>query len=809
MGSLRLWSIATAVGISIAVPTLAASLRGAFVESPGDAPLAAVEVVLRRAADSTVVAHTLSAANGRFALESLPLGAYLFRASLLGHMSLTRSDIVLTEQVPTVDLGTLSLAVSALDMPGVAITTERATTIVAPDRNIYLTKDMPAAASGTAIDILRTVAELDVDIEGRVSLRGSAGVNIQINGRATPIKGDALTTYLRQFPADRIERIEVIANPSAKFDPEGTAGIVNIVLKEDVDLGLSGSVSLTAGQSYSGPGARIAWQKGPLTLFGGLSANVGNSEYRVATWRQNLLALPVTYLQTTGLTDSKSGYGNVDLSIDYALTKRIALYGTVNSYLNRFDSDALTHYAVLDSAQVASSLYDRTSDSDYDGGANTFTLGMQHVVQKGRDERVAEFMLNDSNNDNLTLGTSRRFLPAGPDDPVSDQSIASEQTDRSWELSDTRPLTALGTNGKLELGYKGSDRRNTKSVRLEYFDGDDLVVTPLSGTADDMHHERFHSGYATLGSTFGRLSLQVGARAEAANTTFEVRSSGRSYDNDYRSLFPSANFAWDFGGGRTTRLTYSKRIERPGAFFLNPEVPSPDSLNRFVGNPALSPKYTHSYGLEASWTGSRGMLQVSPFYRETVDNWDQITRVDSAGVATTTWENASSLRLLGASFTASLRQTQRIGGTLGLSLFREAHDAANVMGGSRTDVTNWSVRGNVTFKATKSLDLQAYLRFNPRQTLAQGRVATLMYSNVSARLKVNEQVSVSLWINDPFDRYEYSLETRDAAHVQTTISRYGLRGLAATLNWAWGKPPEQKQRRQSGEAPQQPDAGAP
>lgn len=797
--------LATAATAALAASAEAAAIRGRFVEPPGDAPLAAVEVVARRAADSTVVAHTLSGTDGRFTLDGLPLGTYLLRASLLGHATLHRAGLELTEQAPVLELGTLPLAVAALALPGITATTERATSTVAPDRNIYLTKDMPAAASGMAVDILRTVSELEVDIEGRVSLRGSSSVNVQINGRPTPMTGDALATYLRQFPASRIERIEVIANPSARFDPEGTAGIVNLVLKDDVDLGLSGSLTLTAGLRYNGPSARVAWQKGPLSVFGGLSGNLGTGEFEYRSARQNLLAQPMSYFDVASGSDSRSGNANADLSVDYVLGKRFTFYSTFNQFINSFESDGLSHFALFDSARAVTSLYDRVSQGDYDGNTSSITLGLQHVVQKGRDERVLEFLSSVARNDNLTRGNSVRFLPTGPDDPRSEHAIASAQVNRSWEMSDTRPVPALGASGKLELGYRGSDRRNTRSAQLEYFEGDSLVLTPLSSATDDVHHERFHSGYVTLGSTFGKLSLQLGARAEAANTSFEVRATARTYDNDYRSLFPSANIAWDFGAGRTARVTYSKRIERPSSNFLNPFVPSPDSLNRSIGNPDLAPKYTHSYALEASWSGSRGMLRLSPFLRETIDNWDQVTLVDSSGVATTTWRNASSIRLIGSSFTGSLRQTKRLGGTVSVSVFRERHDAANIASGSQREATNWSANGNAIFKATNSLDLQLFLGYNPARTLAQGRVAAFSHTNLSARFKHNDRLSSSLWVSDPFRLYRYELETRDAAHVQNSFSRYASRGFALTVTWAWGKPPEQKQRRQTSESPQTPE----
>src|SRR5689334_2648192 len=176
----------------------AASVHGTFVGGSPVAPLEGVEVVLRRAADSTVVAHTVTGADGRFRLDSLAVGRYLLRASLLGHQP-WRSDVVLSESAPDLDLGRNTLAISAIAVKGTEVTSERATAIIAPDRNIYLTKDMPSATTGNATDVLRSVPELDVDIDGHVSIRGSTSVNVQFNGRVSPLKGDDLVNYLRQM----------------------------------------------------------------------------------------------------------------------------------------------------------------------------------------------------------------------------------------------------------------------------------------------------------------------------------------------------------------------------------------------------------------------------------------------------------------------------------------------------------------------------------------------------------------------------------------------------------------------------------
>lgn len=788
--------IAVALTLLLGPPAAhAASVSGAFVERGGGQPLPGVEVVLRAASDSAVVAHTATDSAGRFRLDGLALGRYLLRASLLGYRSHTRDDVVLTDSAPDLELGAVPLAISPIALPGVETSTARSSVIVTSDRNIYLAKDLPGAGAGSTTDLLRSVPELEVDINDQVSLRGSSSVTIQINGRTSPLKGEALTAFLRQLPGSRIERIEVIANPSAKFDPEGMAGIVNIVTSEPLDLGWSGSVHTSLGDRNRGQGARAAWQQGRLTLHGGLSGYWGRYQYRYDDERHNLLAQPPSVYRFGSDTEYRSGFGVADASFDFAFDRRSTLYATASGYLSSGRSDALSGSVLSDGSQGVTSSYDRTSDGDSDWRSGTGTLGFSHVVEKSRNEWTLELRHNESPSRSSTDAIQHLLVPVDTLGQVSQQRGDDRTRERSLQLDDTFPL---GRKGKLELGYRGAERRTASTNRLDFSSGS--VPDALS---DYVHRERFHSGYATVGSTFGRLSLQAGLRSEAANTTFEVIPRATSHDNDYRSVFPSANAAWDLGGGRTLRLTYSRRIERPSPWLLNPDVPTLDSLNRTEGNPFLGPKYTHSWSLDASWAGSRGLLRLSPFHRRTVDNWDQFKTVDSLGMAVTTWRNASSIRTVGTSLVASLRQAGRLGGTLNLSLYREMHDASNLSLSARRDATIWSLGGNVTFKANKVLDLQSFAHYRPAQTLAQGRTSGSLYLTLGARWKVTEKAWASLYLSDPFKLWKYEVVTSDASYTQTSTNRGSMRRASLAFGWSWGKPPETKQRKQAEEQPQQ------
>ena len=780
------------VGLCFALTAHAASLQGTFVEKGTKTPLAGVEVVLLAATDSAVVAHASTGADGRVQFDSLRVARYVLRASLLGYGTYTRPDIELTASSPRFELGRVELAVSAIALKGVETSTARATAILGADRNIYLAKDIP---SNTATELLRAVPELDVDINDRVSIRGSNSVTVQINGRKSPLDGDALAAFLRQFPASRIERVEVMANPSAKFDPERMAGIVNIVTKEPLDLGLSGSTNMTLGSTGGGPGARVAWQQGKLTLYGGVSGWSSRSNYLSDDRRENLLAQPVSTYRTHTDTDNRGVFGNLDLSSDLAFDKRLTLYATLNGSGSGNRSDGFATGEITTAMAGVTSAYRRDSNTDSDWNSGNATVGFTHVVEKSRNEWTAELRMSESPSGYAADAVEHLLVPVASSGRISNFDNDSRSRDRSFQLDETIPF---GKQGKLEAGYRGVDRRNTVRTTLTV-----SQASTGAGLTDFEHQETFHSGYVTWGSTVRKLSFQAGVRGEAANTDLEVRTRRVTYANDYRSLFPSANLAYDFGKGRSMRLTYSKRIERPSPFFLNPDVPAIDTLLRTVGNPFLAPKYTHSFTLDASWNGSRGLLRISPFFRETIRNWDQFRIVDAQGVLVSTWRNASSVRTAGASVTASLRQTKRLGGTASLSVYREMHDASNISTAARRDATAWSLNGNATYSLTKKLDLQSYGRYNPTQTLAQGRVRGVLWMNIGARLKFlkDDKGWASLTLNDPFGLWKYEYETGDVSYHQRTTNRGTVRSIWASVGWSWGKPPETKQRKQSDDTP--------
>jgi outer membrane receptor protein involved in Fe transport len=824
------------------------TVTGTIAEAPAGRPLAAVTVTLQAAGDTSAVARAVTDQAGRFRLQA-PAGTYTLLASRLGFTSHRRPNVAVAAGAP-VDLGTISLSAATLLLEEVEVVTEASTAIVAADRTIYSTRDMPVAAGGMATDVLRSVPELEVDVNGGVQLRGTAA-QIYLNGRPAPMQGESLELFLQQFPADRIDRVEVIANPSARFEAEGAGGIVNIVLKRDVDLGLSGSLFTNAStRGEAGTGGRLTFQRGRLTLFGG--GFLRRSDRRTTSYdlRRNLLTQPITLLEQDAFNDREGWSGNLDLTGELQLTPRSTVRAELGVWSNRSDMDGVTVYTEMDEAEVALERYDRASVSSNRRLSADATLGFSHsfapVARQGRGgnegegggrgpggpgggpggmgggrpggfggggggpggfggggpgggggaflggEHLLSLEVEYENGDDDDFSRVTRHLLGLDDDlAVPDELRLDDNQEGEREVQARADyVRPLGERGRVELGYQARMQDTDEDRVLELFpDGDETVaaITTVTGFG---YRETFHSLYGTVAQVFGPLSAQVGLRAEQAATRLNVTGVADTFEHEYFSLFPSANLRYDLGGGREVRLSYARRVRRPQPGILNPIDRSNDPLNRFVGNPDIEPQYTNSFSLETSWTGTFGTLRLSPYYRRTVDDWTQIKTVDAQGVSTVTWENLASVESYGTSLTASIRPIHGVSGNFSVSGSREVRDASNLSTEFSGDAMRWSARGNVSARVTESLAVQAMGYYTPARDVPQGRISSSLMTHVGMRQQFwDGRGTLNLMVTDPLDLYRSSFETRDATHVQLGRSRWSARAAVLSFSYAFGRPP--------------------
>ena len=792
----------------------AGTVTGTVVEAPALRPLPAVRVTLRSAADTSRVAGGTTDAEGRFRIQGLAAGRYTLQASRLGFAAYRRADVVVPADGSPVDLGRIELAAATLLLDEVQVTTQAATAVVAADRTIYSTRDMPVAAGGMATDVLRSVPELEVDINGGVQLRGT-GAQIYLNGRPSPMTGESLQLFLQQFPADRIERIEVIPNPSARFEAEGAGGIVNIVLKKDVDLGLSGNLFLNGGtQGDAGAGGRLTWQRGRLTLFGGGFGRRSDRRTTSYDLRQNLLADPVTLLQQEGRTDRAELSGNVDLTAEWKLTERGTLRGEVGLWRNGFDADGVTLYTRMRADSTFIESYDRALLNENSRLSNSLAAGYRHRFGNAErdDHELSLDVEYDSGDGENWSRVRRRTLglegePAGTPVELTLDDFQDGRLELQASADYHRPW---GERGRVEVGYRAQRQDMDEARVLDVFADEDQAVAVVTTLTGFDYRETFHSAYATVSRTMGPVSAQLGLRAETVDTRLAVEGLDTVFTSSYFSLFPSGNVRWDVGGGRELRLAYSRRVRRPWARMLNPVNRSNDPLNRFVGNPAVDPHYTHSLSLDASWTSTFGTLRFSPYYRRTVDDWVQIRTADEQGVSTTTWQNLASVDSWGTSLTASVRPIRGISGSASVSGSREARNASNLAPEYSGVAMRWSARANLSADVTDSFALQAMGYFTPEQEVAQGTISSSLMTHVGVRQQLlNDRLTLNLMMTDPLDLYRSSFTTRDRTLVQIGSSRWRARAAVLSVSYSFGRPPRDRRRSDDGDEGPPDEPGAP
>jgi outer membrane receptor protein involved in Fe transport len=765
--------------------TRTGSVLGRVVAAENASPLAAASIVAKLEGGNDVVATAMVNAAGRFLLPGLRPGRYVIEVTHLGYAPATHA--VTVQPGSATDLGEIRLSVQAIQLEGVTVETERPAAVFAADRDIYSAESLPMAAGGVATELMSGIPELEVDIDGTVMLRGSSP-QIYINGRPAPMEGEALAAFLQQFPADRIERIEVIPNPSSRYDAEGAGGIINIVLKEGVDLGASGSLFANGdSRGSAGAGGRISWQRGRWTLHGNGFLRRNDQETTSFDLRENLLVTPSTFVQQESWSDRGGLSGSADMTAELRVGEKSVLRAQGRFADFGSDSDTRRTTTHLDADRQWTQRYERTSRTESTRRSTDLTLGFNHEFAERNHTLEAELRVKsgiDGSDERLeteftVLGDDAAPLPAD----LTLRDAESRDREATLEIDYVRPM---GEASQIEVGYRGNYRTREDDRLIEEFD-DDITDAPIASTFRGFSHRQlFNSAYLTVLRRFGALGIQLGGRVQHADTRFEVPT-GEAFETSDVDFFPSANLTYDLGGGKRLRLSYSRRSRRPSPWQLNPTDESTDPLNRRVGNPDLEPQYTHSIGMDASMSTSWGTLRFSPYVRRIENDWARIQRVDADGVSTTTWENVASQDILGASLTASVRRPNGWGGFVSLSARQERRDASNLATDISGNSFQWSVRGNLSGRLVSTLGMRATLSYVPARDVPQGRVSSSVDSSIGFRQQLlGNRASLNFTIRDPFDMSRTTFESRDPTFVQHARSRVSRRSASFGLSYTFG-----------------------
>ncbi|NJL74466.1 MAG: TonB-dependent receptor [Saprospiraceae bacterium] len=765
-------------------------ITGKIYDKETTNPLEYATITLFSKQDSSLITGTVTDVTGSFELEAT-LGNYFAKVEFIAYQAFVIEQIPFQRGVPVVDLGKISISPDATVLEEVEVRAEKSSMQMSLDKRVFnVGKDL-ANQGGTAVEILDNVPSVTVDVEGNVSLRGAGGVRILVDGKPSGLISADNPGGLRGIPANMIDRIEVITNPSARYEAEGTTGIINIILKKDKQKGFNGSFDVNVGipDNY-GVAGNVNYRRKDLNFFANYGIRYqespGFSTNYIESFRNG-----INYITDQSSDRVRSGINNnLRLGADYFISPKDILT-TAFSYRIGGDNN-FTELRYLDYENTLDNLTGivlRTDDETEDDRNLEYALTYDKQFEKEGHKLVLDVRYQDNGE---TEGSD--FI-----EKYSDAKGSITRPDLSQRSNNDESETVLllrsdyvypfAKEGKFELGYLGSIRRINNDYLVEQFQ--DEAWTKLQNLSNDFNYiENIHAAYTSIGNKIDKFSFQFGLRAEYSQVRTELLETNQINDREYANLFPSIFFTYDLPAQNAVQISYSRRIRRPGFRELNPFFTFSDSRNLFSGNPNLDPEFTNSFDLGHIKYWEKGSLSSSVYYRHTNNVIDRILAFDTlTGNTIRRPENIAENDSYGFEFTYSYNPFKwwRISGDL--NFFRsitkgEVIDANNELQQLDADALSWF--GRVTSRTTvlKGLDIQLRGNYRAPQNTTQGRSKSLYSLDVAASKDIlKNRATLTLSVQDMFNSRRYRAETFGDGFYSNSDFQWRARQTVLTFSY--------------------------
>jgi outer membrane receptor protein involved in Fe transport len=762
--------------------TVTGVIKGKVLDANTKQPIDYANFTLFGLRDSSVVNGGVSNETGTFVITDVRPGRYFAKVSYIGYKTHLVKNIIVTPTKSNVDLGIISITAAAVNMNEVVVKGEKDMVVTNLDKQVInVDKDL-SSSGGTALDVMQNIPALTVDIDGNVSLRGNSNVTILIDGKPSGLAGLQSSDVLTSIPASSIKSIELVTNPSAKYDPDGTAGIINIVLKKKSNLGFNGIFNLNGGtgDKYNGS-ANLNYRTGDLNFFG----NFGGRIYRDSrTGFSNKIfdnAGYNSYLESNSGQFESTDFSNANLGTDYLL-------GDYNTF--SFNFQYRQFYAPGDGTINNTSMSQDTSDYGVEINhnmriVNSYNYTTSYKREFDNPDKVLTADVIYSDNSMVSDQTTNNIFFYNYLDPTLIDAN-SHNFNNEWTIQ-SNYVNPLEDNNRIELGFKSYFRHMGMDYNFYNYDTNlDNWSNNTSRSNNFDYKEQIHSIYGIYTGSTGDFKYQAGLRAEYASANSKLENTSLAFNDIYRSLYPSAYLAYDFTPLEELKISYSRRVDRPNPWQLNPFINYSDSLNLSSGNPDLQPQYTNSYELGYSTVLFDFNLTPAIFYKQTDGLMTPINTVYSPGVTLSTWQNVSNEKNYGGEFllNGNLLQWWRLNGNV--SYFRRDINDPYYVTGVSDHSESWTARVNSTWLLDKTLSFQVSSTYNSKTVTPQGTNNAVYFTDVAVRKDFSRDLSVTLRVSDIFDTRKYAGETIGTNFISfyqgQRISRIAYLGFTYNLN---------------------------
>lgn len=767
-------------------------ISGTVVDGQTNQPIEYGNVVLYKVKDSVMVTGSVTSDKGRFSLEKLMPGRYYIKISYIGYTTRRVDSLFISPKKMEYNFGKIKLTPKNVNMKEVVIKSEKEQENYSLDKKVVNIDKNLANSGGTALDVMQNIPSVTVSADGSVAVRGNSNITFLIDGKPSALAGLGGSDILSQIPASAIASIELVTNPSAKYDPEGTGGIINIILKKNTELGINGSFMGNAGSGdkYS-TSARVNVRKSDINLFASYDGRFNNFNSAGSTARSSFFGSESSLLDQLSSNKNDFRMNNFNVGGDYDFSDKDVL--TLNFQYRKGDfggTNAIDNKTFL--ADQLSDYYTRASDNDRIFNNFNYTLTYKRKFEDKDQDLTADAMYQNSTmnmNQNITQQYYNTDLTPVPGNPLLQQSL--NDGSNKMLLLQSNYAQPLKDFGKIEVGFRSTFKDIlSNNDYLNYNYNTASWATNLLSANHFEYKEQIHAIYGTYSNNIDAFRFQLGLRGEEALIHGDVTSQNLSFDDNYFSVYPTVHLGYNFSDLDEVSMSYSRRVDRPGPRQLNPFTDYSDSLNIVQGNPKLSPQFINSYEIGYNKSIDKTSLVTTFFYKQNNNMISTVSQILPNGATFSTYDNVAKGISYGIEFIVNSPVAEWWRLNTNLSFFKSKVDDNGIIGLNQQS-NSWTAKLNSNMTLMDGLQLQIMGNYNsPTVLISMGNNGGFGFGGMGAQTKLeaqyfmdlilrkdimNGKLSFNLRVTDLFNSRKFNSQTTGLGFVSLNDQKFDSR----------------------------------
>ncbi|MCB9195256.1 MAG: TonB-dependent receptor [Flavobacteriales bacterium] len=690
-----------------------------LVKDQDQTPLEYATVAVKLSSDSSLVTGTITNASGEFLIEKIPFNNYFLVIDFIGFKSTIISPVSLTKENNSFNTSDVILRASE-ELSTLEVKGEKALIENHIDKKVFNASESEVSKGGTGIDLMRTVPLITVDENDNILLRGDANVTIFIDGRPSAI---SVSDLLKQIPASSIDKIELITNPSAKYDPEGTSGIINIILKKEKMVGLNGSVSSSFGYSKfykTNNSLSLNFRNDKINV----TSSVGLSDRKI--WFGGSLDRDVLINDSVWDRLRQSDYGerrntglNGSFGVDFFVNDKNTLYASYSIVHGQNDGQRLVDYTNVNEQGNKISYSQRLGIIDVPSNNQTINFGWQKTFKK--PDHTLDLDVNLSQYRSVADERLNQDYYSGDDIYITNYQNTLSKNGFDTYLAKLDYVLPINDSTMLEAGFHFTHRQSAINFYSE--SGMDLqfMSEDLNISNDFTYGQDVYAPYLTASKRFGKLSLKAGVRGENTKTSAYLVETDDRFTNNYLMFFPSAFLGYKFNETTEIQFSYGKRINRPDQYQLNPFTNYSDPLVLETGNPFLQPEVIHVNELNFVKYWDKFNINASGYYRS-INNLIRRSLSYDGTQSQVSYANLGKSSLYGSDLILTYTPVKGVRLMSTTNIWNTSTDDVEFTNGEKINLTGMSTSLMISGRFGKGWSAQFWGSYSPRQKVLQGYI---------------------------------------------------------------------------------------